>query len=251
VTVTGSVARGWADNHSGLEIDIFWRETPTEAERRASLASLEANSVRSRPSRNEGWSEEGYVKSIKIELSQFLVETIECCLADVVEHYDTNPDKQILIASIQHSLPLHGSALVEAWQARTAHYPAELARATVKRNLQFNGYWSIREVLVERDDLLLLYDLYCQVERQLLGILFGLNRLYLHNPGGKWLDRLVQEMEIIPPGLVVRLKQVFRLAPRSGVRLLQELIDETLSLVETHMPEVDTREARQLLLGNP
>jgi hypothetical protein len=245
VTVTGSVARGWADHYSGLEIDIFWQEFPAEAERQAILASLGQNSLVSHPSRQEGWSQEGYIGGIKIELSQFLVETIECCLTDVVEHYDADPDKQILMASIQHSLPLYGDALVKGWQAQMAPYPAELAQAVVKQNLRFNGSWSIRDVLVERDDLLLLYDLYCQVERQLLGILFGLNRCYLPHPSGKWLERLTQEMEILPPSLAVRLKQVFRLAPRSGVRLLEALIDETLSLVESHMPEVDTAPVRQ------
>ena len=77
-----------------------------------------------------------------------------------------------------------------------------------------------------------------------------MNRLYLPHPNGKWLEQVVREMTLCPPALVVRLKQVFRLAPRSGARLLQELLDETLSMVETHMPEINTAEAREAL-GRP
>jgi hypothetical protein len=247
MTVTGEVARGWGDHHSKLEIDIFWQDSPSEAERRLILEKLGEHGLIFCPSKRGGWSETGDGAGIKIELSQFLVETIECSLADVIDQRDPDTQKQILIAAIQHSLPLHGAGLVESWQARSAVYPAELAQAVVQRNLQFNGRWSSRESLVERDELLLLYDLYCQVERQLLSILFGLNRLYLPYPDGKWLEQLTQEMAILPPALALRLKQVFRLAPRSGVRLLQELIDETLTLVEKHMPGVDTAEARRAI----
>lgn len=247
ITVTGEVARGWGDQHSNLEINLFWQEAPSEAERRALLETLGEQEVILHPSKGGGWAETGYAEGIKIELSQFLVETTVCNLADVLDHHDPDIHKQSLIAAIQHCLPLYGASLVKTWQARVAAYPAELARAVVQQNIQFNGRWSSRESLVERDELLLLYDLYCQVERQLLTILFGLNRLYSPHPDGKWLEQLIREMAILPPALALRLKQVFRLAPRSGVRLLQELIDETLTLVETNMPDVDTTEARQAI----
>lgn len=247
VTVTGSVARGWADTHSNLEISVFWRETPSEADCQAAREHLDLLMLR--PYRNGRWLERGELEGIKIELSQLPVETVEQCLAEVIEGYDPSGEKQLLLASIQHSLPLHGDALIESWQARLAPYPLQLAQAVVQQNLRFNGSWTTRETLVERDDLLPLYDLYCQVQRQILGILLGLNRLYLPHPNGKWLERLAREMPFCPPGLVVRLKQVFRLPPRSGARLLQELLDETLSLVETHMPEVDTMEAREAIRG--
>jgi hypothetical protein len=248
IAVTGSVARGWADLHSNLEISIFWSETPSEAESQAARESMETLILR--PHRNERWLERGELEGIKIELNQILVEMVEQYLAEVIDHYDPAVEKQRLLASIQHGLPLHGASLIEAWQLRAASYPPQLAQAMIRQNLQFNGSWATRETLIERDDLLPLYDLYCQVERQILGILFGLNRLYLSHPNGKWLERLVREMSLCPPALVVRLKQVFRLAPRSGARLLQELLDETLSLVETHMPEIDTAEAREAL-GKP
>jgi hypothetical protein len=245
IAVTGSVARGWADNHSNLEISIFWSETPSEAEGQAARESFDIRSFR-----NGRWLERGELEGIKIELNQILVETVEQCLTEVVAHYDPAVEKQLLLASIQYSLPFHGAPLIEAWRVRAASYPPQLAQAMIRQNLQFNGSWANRETLVERDDLLPLYDLYCQMERQILGILFGLNRLYLPHPNGKWLERLAREMTLCPPALVVRLKQVFRLAPRSGARLLQELLDETLSLVETHMPEIDTAEAREAL-GRP
>jgi hypothetical protein len=64
-------------------------------------------------------------------------------------------------------------------------------------------------------------------------------------PQGKWLEQLVAELKVTPPALTLRLKQVFRLAPNSGVRLLQEILEETLELVEIHRPEIDVAATRK------
>src|SRR5688572_26390011 len=136
IAVTGSVARGWADIYSNLEISIFWSETPSEAECQAAQESFDTLALH--PYRNGRWLERGEVEGIKIELNQLLVETVEQCLAEVVDHYDPATENQLLLASIQHSLPLHGAPLIEAWRVRAASYPPQLAQAMIQQNLQFN-----------------------------------------------------------------------------------------------------------------
>lgn len=246
IVVAGSVARGYADRYSDVEIDVFWSEPPSDDERRAAVKRAGGEQLRLWPYEDEEWSENYTVGGVKIELSQFLVETIEGWLADVIDRCDTTIDKHILIAAVQHAVPLHGAALIEQWRAQAAAYPDHLRRAVVSQYLQFDGAWYAREMLAERDDLVFLYDIYCQVEKHILGALAGLNRVYLPHPRGKWMDRLIADLPIAPQGLALRLKQVFRMAPRSGVRLLNELIEETLALVEAHMPDIDTAEARQV-----
>ena len=245
VVVAGSVARGWADAYSDLEIDVFWNEPPTEAERQAIIDRVGGIDRMIWPYEQDEWSELYYVDGIKIEISQFLVETMERYLSETLDRFNPAAERQILIAAIQRALPLHGTALVRTWQARAAVYPNDLARAMVSQHLTFNGTWTMREMLAARDDLLLLYDLYCQTERQIVSILLGLNRLYLPHPKSKWLEHIVADMQIAPADLTLRLKQVFRLPPRSGIRLLQELVEETLDLIEVHMQEIDTTAARR------
>jgi hypothetical protein len=116
-------------------------------------------------------------------------------------------------------------------------YPEGLARATVREHLWFSPCGG-REMLVERDDRLLLYDSFCAVEKSLLMVLMGLNRIY--HSGFKWMDQLIQELPIAPTDLSSRLKRVFQIQPRAGVDELHQLIEETFALVESHMPEVDT-----------
>jgi hypothetical protein len=72
-------------------------------------------------------------------------------------------------------LPLYGVALIDNGGQSGAHQagPAMIHKIFT---LITPG---LREKLVERDDLLLVYSLYSQIEQQILGMLLGLNRLYL------------------------------------------------------------------------
>ncbi|MDP8963923.1 MAG: hypothetical protein M3O33_08060 [Cyanobacteriota bacterium] len=58
-------------------------------------------------------------------------------------------------------------------------------------------------------------------------------------------DIVIEKMTIAPHNLSSRLKELFRVSPHSAVHQLGELIEETFTLVETYMPEVDTTEEKK------
>src|SRR5262245_39354983 len=95
LAVTGPVARGWADAYSALEIYVFWSETPSEVERQAIGGRLGGNSLMVQPHKDGRWADRGDLEGIKVELTQLLVETVEQCLVEVIEHHDADIDKQI------------------------------------------------------------------------------------------------------------------------------------------------------------
>ena len=68
------------------------------------------------------------------------------------------------------------------------------------------------------------------------------------NDASAWRLALARKMlPIAPPDAPARLKRVFQTPPQTGVLILHGLIEETLSLVDTHMPEVDTAETRRMM----
>jgi hypothetical protein len=111
----------------------------------------------------------------------------------------------------------------------------------LREHLPFHGFWYAEDLLAARGDILLLNRIFVEIGRQLIGALLGLNRQYLATPDGlKWMDETIDALSIKPPDLSARLKTAFRIEPDAGVRLLKELIVETLHLVETHAPGFDT-----------
>lgn len=244
VLLAGSVARGWADRYSDVEMTIFWDTAPSD-DARCAAATQVGTLVNLYPydDENAEWSDDVQVAGVEFQISHRLVDGTEQWLADVVEGYDTALVKQDLIAIIQYALPLHGGDLVAAWRATVADYPDGLAEAMVREHVGFRSRWA-RQKMLYRDDRLLLYDDFVQAEKAILLSLMGLNRVYLPHLGFRWLDRLAADLAIAPPNLAARLADVFRRPPAEAVAVLDALIDETLCLVEQHMPQVDAQAVR-------
>jgi hypothetical protein len=270
VALAGSVARGWADRYSDVELDVFWQEPPTDQERLAVLAqagcrvdvqwadppSHEAYRAILRrtnghasqvwPYEDDEWSEHFYVNRVNIGVSAFLAVTVERWLDDVITGLDTDDDKHILIASLQQGQPLHGVERLQAWKNRI-HYPDELAAAVLRELLEVDESWWQRDMLAGRDALIPLHDLLCRSQRWLLRLLLALNRIWLPDPRFKWAGRLVEQMPLAPPDLARRLRLVFQVPPPAAVAEMEALALETLSLVDRYVPAVDTGFAREWL----
>jgi hypothetical protein len=252
VMVSGSVARGHADSYSDLEIGVFWTHPPSDDERKAAVARTggEVWSFTSYQTDPEVAAHEQYgltevaidghqhTGSLMVSANHLTVSSMERCLVDVLEHYDTTLDKQTLIAAVQDARPLYGAALLHAWQARSNAYPERLAIKMIQENL-WCGPWYIPQAYAERDDTLVLYQHFLWMQQSILKILAGLNRVYYRSEEHKWLDAMISRFPSAPPDLAQRMKQVFREEPMSGVRHMLELVRETVLLVEQQLPEVN------------
>ena len=81
--------------------------------------------------------------------------------------------------------------------------------------------------------------------RDVVGVLAGLNRVYVAPEKLKRVGAVVSRMELTPPDAAARLDALLD-PPRERVRLeLDDLAAATLDLVDAHLPEVDTERARE------
>ena len=247
VMVAGSTGRGTADRYSDLEIDVYWSAPPTDEERRAAAEGSGGTLIDLWPYEEDEWAEEISFGGFHVGTSTFLVETMERYLTEVLDGNSIEPLAQIRLFSLLHAHTIAGEDLVMRWRNKASAYPGELSRAMLRANLPFEGLGYAEDMLIDRDDLLVLNDLICRVERQVLGVLLGLNRLYLPNPRFKGMHELIAEMRLKPRDLSARLKAVFRLPPREGMLELHAICEDTLTLVDEHMPELDTTEYRENL----
>jgi hypothetical protein len=251
VLVEGSVARDYADHSSDLDLAVFWAEPPTAKERQDIVTLAGGRDRHPWPAHREaaGWLERTVREGVAIDVRHTTVQATKGLLAAVLEHADPRLAKQQRLAALRSALPLVNPTLITQWQQQAAAYPHELAVAMVRAHLRFRPAWE-QEQLAERHDVLVLYDSFCTFQKQLLLVLLGLNRLYF--PGWRWLDRLIDQLQVTPPNLSPRLKQLFAIVsidPLASVYQLHDLIEETFRLVETHMSEVDTRAARERFRG--
>ncbi len=239
VVISGSVSRGQADGYSDIELDVFWQEPPTEAERLRPIEQVNGRLITFEPFADDEWSEDYLVGAVQMDLSNFLVATMDQYIEDVLAG-DTAVLKQLRMAAMQQAIPLYGPAQVQKWQAEI-RYPDILAYGMVQQNLRFEalGIWYLRQVLLARSDLLMLHDVFCRMQQRILGALCGLNRIFMHHPNFKWQDDLINQMAMKPANLAERLKQVFLVTPAEGIDVLHALLMETIALVAAQMPNFE------------
>lgn len=252
VLVGGSTARGHADRWSDLELGIFWAALPTEDARTAAAEAAGAIDRRLYPDASlpETQEEDYVVEGVKVDVVHLAVDTADRMIGDVVERSDPTVAKQILVSTVRHGLALHGAALLEKWRVSAGTYPDGLVRAMVEKHLVFGPHWWL-EMLAERDDLPYLYELLCRVEHSVLGVLLGLNRVYAPSATLKWAAWIAGELTVAPPDLGRRMQRVFRADPRDGVQESRRLIEETVDLLEAHLPSFDTGPVRARLSQLP
>ncbi len=200
VLVEGSVARGDADGFSDLDPVVFWVEPPTAQVRRDSVKRAGGRRWHRVPfQRTEGcWSDTYEVGGVAVDVRHTTVAATERLLAAVLECADPGLAKQQRLAALHSALPLANPALITRWQQQAAAYPHELPMAMVQTHLRFPPAWGQKQ-LAERNEVLVLYDSFCAAQKQLLLVLLVLNHLYY--PGWKWLDRLMNEMQLRPAQL--------------------------------------------------
>src|SRR5215831_15492000 len=209
VAVAGSVARGFADRFSDLDLAVYWSVAPTDQERKEIIERARGRHVQLVASFGEEvrWLDTYEVDGFAIDVLNVDVETTSRILDDVLERSDPSLSKQRHLATLLSALPLADhSSLLAAWQSRVQVYPRALSVAMVSAHLHFPPAWE-QEQLAERGEQLALYESLCIAQKRLLLVLMGLNCLY--HPGWQWADRLMEQMRIAPPKLAQRCKQVF------------------------------------------
>ncbi|MEZ4862752.1 MAG: hypothetical protein R3C14_15660 [Caldilineaceae bacterium] len=251
--IGGSVARHSADAYSDLEIGVFWHEPPADYERQQLIDRVggERWTFHSYKAESGGVASEHYglpaitvagqryTGALMVDVKHMTVHDVEETLTAVLSEYDTALEKQMLLSTLVHAIPLHGAEILAQWRGAAAAYPELLAIKIVQENLWF-GPWFSPAAYIARNDTLVMHQHLLWAQQALLRILAALNRIYYPSREHKWLDRLVAEFTLAPLDLATRLRQVFCGTLREGWVIQRTLIEETIALVEQHLPAVDS-----------
>jgi predicted nucleotidyltransferase len=246
--LAGSISRNWQDEHSDIELHILWSEPPTDEDRLAPIKKATGSILSFHPYEKKEWSE-AYLthNGVKLEISSFLTSSVERFVDDVVVKYESDYDKQCIAASFYHGESLYGEEKINELKHHLLQYPVELSKVMILENLHLGNRWNNRQALLERQDWLMLYSVICEVQTKLFGILFGLNKMYVHHPSFKWMKQSIRLMSIKPANLYERMADILTGKPESSIKELTVLIMETAALVEERFPELISSELKNRL----
>lgn len=240
VLAAGSVGRGRADAYSDLELDVYWQVPPSDADRLGVITTLGAELTDLWPYEQDEWSENYRLDGADVGVSGFLADWLTTCIEDVVGRADPDVLKQVRLAALNDGIVLYGQDAVDAWRERSREYPDALATAVAAEwlDLDRQGSWHQRHALAAREEVVVLRALVPRITQMVLGTLCAVNRVLIEHPSFKWTAALVERLPIAPADLRARLWACADGPAVDAVPILDDLLAETLAIVERELPDV-------------
>lgn len=246
ILLTGSVAQGMTDVNSDIDLILSYADLPTDTEMEALQAAAKAsggNIYGYDPA--EGLACYHFIDGVKVDFAhQRTAETDKRITTFCSDPTAADTTDYIILSGIVQGQALHGAETIHAWQRQLAELPATFGATLVQTNLRFPPIAVLRDMGAGRRDYALVYELLMESVKRLANIWCGLNGVI---PPGKLksLERLQRRLPIAPPHFTDRLRYLWVLPPDEAVELFYQLVDETLTLVDQHLPTLDTTQPRQ------
>ncbi|HEX7165513.1 MAG TPA: nucleotidyltransferase domain-containing protein, partial [Acidimicrobiales bacterium] len=226
----GSVRRGTPDEYSDVDLTILY-ETVTGVAAAHTRRPASAVLLRQQESDSYGIVETFVVERTRVDVHHLPLATARRDVQAVVAA-DTaaalNDQRQGLCAELAEADAIFGGSVVEELRRPLRPYPARLGVAMIKAHAELPGRWMLVRDL-QRDDLAAFYRGVIEIERRLLGLLLGLNRVY-HPPNLKAIAQVCVAFRAAPLDLASRLQRALSDPPRFGLATLDSLVAETASL---------------------
>jgi predicted nucleotidyltransferase len=247
--VTGSTATGQADNYSDVEMFIYYDQLPDKTELQlARQQNRGSEPILILDDYHEGhFGEFYYIDGVQFQIANRTITFWEREIAVVLQELDVTSPLQKALSGMLDCIPLYGEELISQWKSQIANYPPALAHKMVEKHLNFFPIWALEEHLAARDTTLFQHQIRLEVGQNLLGVLAGLNHVYYSTFQFKRMKQLIEQMNIAPENLYLRLENLYHQEPLSTANQLKELIAETVDLVELHLPEIDTAKVKRSL----
>ncbi len=245
IVLSGSPPKGLSDQYSDLDLIVFWNTIDGDWLEAEPLSGIDCDRRYFRKTGEADLYLEGYYfGNLKVDFGHTTLADWKDTIDGVLERHEFESDAFDAIAGFRTSLPLQGEELALEFKKRLEEYPDELRSKVVGQHMRMFVPGYLLNQALKRGDVLAYYDGLCLMFKNILNILAGLNRVYMSTGEPRWIEHYLGQMPIRPENAWARIRTALEGDGETAVGILEELTEEVLGLVETHMPEVAERVAR-------
>lgn len=235
IAVTGSVARGVADDYSDVELNLWVDTLPAVEQWRSWLEEAGATDLQQDLGEMDGTGFQWTVCNVQgiwIEIGWALIDQFDGFVHDLAGGVYIGHERLQMGWTVRHAIPLRTEGHLATWQAALSRYPDGLAERVIADQ---TSVWAdphvpgVRWGLAARGERMGLALRFIWDTQNLLRVLFAVNHVWDHDL--KWTDERSLDLPLEPANLSARIDAMFTLADlRQAVEINQRLIIETLEL---------------------
>ena len=234
IVIAGSVARGYADEYSDIEIPIFWDPLPDDATRHAIVSALNAEFLYAYD--GPAHEDQLLIDGVQVDLWDVSTTHQEEILDAVLHKHHFDLGTLNALDTIRSCIPLFGHEVVQKWKLRAQYYPDALAEKIIQEHL---AAFSIGElfILAKRNNPTAFYSRLSFLQQEAFLVLLALNREYF--PTFKWLYHALESMQIKPEAIDHRFRKAYEAPYMAAIEDTKSILEETVQLVERQFPQMD------------
>ena len=246
--VTGSVAKGYADENSDIDTVILLNKNLTQSEfdKIISDAKLSGGDLY-HGSPEEGSAVYYYIDGVRCDFGFGYFSETETLINEMLEKPDMDLMKHLQLSGLIDSYILKDTNWLKPLIIKAEdNYPIELQIMMVNYFKKFHPEWAIEKMTVGRGDILYYYDSLVEITGNIIGVLCGLNKFY--HPGKlKGVEYTIEKMKIKPHDFIKRYNNILITEKYEALKELFNLVRETFDLIDEHLPDVSTTRSREVL----
>jgi Domain of unknown function (DUF4037) len=239
IALMGSVSRGWADEHSDIEMNFWVEKLDWPAACETWLRDIGATEVRFYPDPLDDaprWVDFDF-NGTPVEIGWQIFEECDAQLDRIIAGRLTESDiaEGLVTEALQNSIALRDGVHLRKWNLRLRDYPDALRSVLITRAAAMWSrdprWFNLTAAFARRPEPSALVLRYDASIRAVLRILFALNRQW-EPELRKWMLRWVETLEIKPDALADRILEIYE-HPLAGQSLpaVLYLVNDTLRLV--------------------
>lgn len=247
ILVTGSVALGYADDNSDIDTLILHENKLTDSEVNDLIENAKSSGgdLYGKDS-NGGLAVYEYIEGVRCDFGHGYIGDTEKLITDMVNNPVGDMVKQLLVSGFLDSVTLYGEQWVNTWKRVASHYPEELTLIMLKEHLRFHPKWVLEKMIIDRCDMIYLYEVLVNSVRDVICVLCGLNKIY-YNGKLKSSFYFIEKMKMKPLNLQGRFEKILKDGNSSSVDELYKIIEEVFVIIETNRNDFDTSRARDVI----
>lgn len=246
--VTGSVAKGYADDNSDIDTIVMLNNPMTKSEFDKIVNDAKASGGDFyHGSPEEGFAVYYYIDGVRCDFGFGHYSETETLINEMIEKPEVDLTKHLMISGLIDGYILKDSDWLAALLKKAEeNYPKELQVMMVEHFKKFHPEWAIEKMTIGRGDILYYYESIIEMTGNIIGILCGLNKYY--HPGKlKGVEHTVEKMKIKPRDFINRYKFVLSAEKSEALKEMFSLVRETFDLIDKNLPEVSTARSRNIL----